>query len=101
MCVYAGTIIAWLCTRVLEFSQGAGSKVSSYQEFTSTKCGSWCALQLSVNRYRDGDYENIFTDLSRFPEVLKEKQVSKINVMLLPVRFGCLGLVVLLYLWVD
>ena len=26
--------------------------------------------------YRDGDYESIFTDLSRFPEVLKEKQVN-------------------------
>ena len=25
---------------------------------------------------RDGDYENIFADLSRFPEVLKEKLVS-------------------------
>ena len=24
---------------------------------------------------RDGDYDNLFTDLTQFPEVLKEKQV--------------------------
>ena len=36
-------------------------------------------LYLSTCTYvlcRDGDYENIFADLSRFPEVLKEKLVS-------------------------
>jgi hypothetical protein len=34
------------------------------------------AVQIMCSFYRDGDYENIFTDLSRFPEILKEKLVS-------------------------